>query len=236
DATQYLEDTIFYGSKNFGSGSLSTKDSNFASNFDQRGVSYTDTMLDIYYHGANRADDSSLSVPSLNAVNFDYADENGIYTVANGTLKYPVGMLTNSEMIMAGNGYPAMAKGTYIDDNFIWWGLSPIGFNGNYAHSGLFYGLVGYSGGDYVDHGLGVRPSVSLKSTLGALDGDGSRENPFTGLTEVSDSEDEEDVPDEAGETTPGNPQTADMFVTTAVSASLMLALGYLGLRKTARR
>ena len=236
DATDLLEDAIWYGGKTFGSGSLSTEDSNFGSSFDQYGVSYTDTMLDIYYHGANRADDSSLSVPSLNAVNFDYTDENGIYTVANGTLKYPVGMLTNSEMIMAGNGYPAMAKGTYIDDNFFWWGLSPIDFYGYSALAGFFYGLFGLSYFYVVYYGLGVRPSVSLKSTLGALDGDGSRENPFTGLTEVSDSEDEEDVPDEAGETTPGNPQTADMFVTTAVSASLMLALGYLGLRKTARR
>ena len=225
DATDLLEDTIWYGSKTFASGALSTKDSNFGSNFDRYGISDTDTMLDIYFHGANRAEDSSLNdSDAVNAVNFDYTDENGIYTVANGTLKYPVGMPTNSEMIMAGNGYPAMAKGTYIDDNFIWWGLSPIDFGYNNAVAGFFYGLYGFS------------INYNVKSTLGALDGDGSRENPFTGLTEVSDSEDEEDVPDEAGETTPGNPQTADMFVTTAVSASLMLALGYLGLRKTARR
>ena len=186
DATDLLEDTIWYGSKTFASGALSTKDSNFGSNFDGSGLSYTDTMLDIYFHGASRAEDTNLDNTAMNAVNFDYTDENGIYTVANGTLKYPVGMLTNSEMIMAGNGYPAMAKGTYIDDNFFWWGLSPIGFYYDRANAGFFYGLSGYSSNYYVYFGLGVRPSVSLKSTLGALDGDGSRENPFTGLTEVS--------------------------------------------------
>lgn len=210
-ATDYLEDTIWYGSKTFASGALSTKDSNFGSNFDRYGVSYTDTMLDIYFHGANRADDSSLSAPSLNAVNFDYTDENGIYTVANGTLKYPVGMLTNSEMIMAGNGYPAMAKGTYIDDNFIWWGLSPFDFYGNVARAGGFSGLGGFSYDGGVGDGVGVRPSVSLKSTLGANSGDGSKEHPFTNL-EVADSTDndgEEETPAEE-ETTPANPQTSD--------------------------
>ena len=239
--TDYLEDTIFYGSKTFASGALSTKDSNFGSNFDAHGYSYTDTMLDIYYHGASREADSNLQEPTMNAVNFDYTDPNGIYTVANGKLKYPVGLLTNSEMILAGNGYPAMAKNTYIDDNFLWWGLSPVVFGDRGAVAGFFYGLFGGSVSGSVYDGIGVRPSVSLKSTLGALDGDGSRENPFTGLTESSSSDDPADdqptdEPDTPESTTPDNPQTADMLVATAVSASFLLALGYLGLRKTARR
>ena len=210
DATQYLEDSIFYGSKTFGSGALSTKDSNFGSNFDQSGLSYTDTMLDIYFHGANREEDTNLQENMMNAVNFDYTDANGIYTVANGTLKYPVGLLTSSEMVMAGNGYPAAAKGTYIDDNFFWWGLSPVAFDGHYAYAGFFYGLTGGSNYYGVNFGFGVRPSVSLKSTLGALDGDGSRENPFTELAEVTESEDEESETPAEGETTPANPQTSD--------------------------
>ena len=211
DATDLLEDTIWYGSKTFASGALSTKDSNFGSNYDRDGASYTDTMLDIYYHGASRAEDTNLNNTAMNAVNFDYTDENGIYTVANGTLKYPVGMLTNSEMIMAGNGYPAMAKGTYIDDNFFWWGLSPFVFNVDYAVAGAFDGLDGFSLNDVVGLGVGVRPSVSLKSTLGANSGDGSKEHPFTNL-EVADSTDndgEEETPAEE-ETAPANPQTSD--------------------------
>ena len=219
DATNLLEDTIWYGSKTFASGALSTKDSNFGSNFDQYGRSYTDTMLDIYFHGASREKDSSLPDPGMvNAVNFNYTDENGIYTVANGTLRYPVGMLTNSEIIMAGNGAPAFAKGTYIDDNFLWWGLSPFGFDNNIALAGYFVGLYGYSYNAYVRGGIGVRPSVSLKSTLGALEGDGSPENPLRNLVEMSADEDDDSDEDSAetpaeDEATPANPQTSDFIL-----------------------
>ena len=226
DATEYLEDTIWYGGKTFASGALSTKDSNFGSNFDANGYSYTKEAIDTYYHGASREDDSALTNSTMNDVSFDYSDENGIYTVANGTLKYPVGMLTNSEMIMAGNGYPAYAKGTYIDDDFVWWGLSPFAFRGNGARSGFFYGLDGRSNYGDVYASVGVRPSVSLKSTLGALDGDGSRENPFTGLQELSPNDgDNEDTDggDEGGETTPDNPQTVDGLVFAILSLFVLM-------------
>ena len=77
-----------------------------------------------------------------------------------------------------------------------------------------------------VNNGIGVRPSVSLKSTLGALDGDGSRENPFTGLQELSPNDgDNEDTDggDEGGETTPDNPQTVDGLVFAILSLFVLM-------------
>ena len=234
DAAEYLEDTIFYGSKTFASGSLSTKDADFGSNFDQYGYSYTDTAIDTFFHGANREEDSSLD--GMNAVNFDYTDVNGIYTVANGTLKYPVGLLSTTEMIMAGNGYPAYAKGTYIDDNFVWWGVSPIHFASNGARAGVFYGIYGAANGGAADTSLGVRPVISLKSTLGAFDGDGSRENPFAALAEVSGSEDEEDETPAEGETTPANPQTADIFLPAAVTVIALTSAAFVAVKRNTSR
>ena len=242
NATEYLEDTIWYGSKTFASGSLSTKDADFNSNFDQYGVSYTDDMIDVYYHGASRGKGSVLplnrntdllaSVDDLtnnesqidylsdrddahNGVNFDYKDENGIYTVANGTLKYPIGLLSNSEMVLAGNGYSAYAKNTYMDDNYLWWGLSPAGFYSGQAFAGVFYGIEGgISLGTRVQSSYqGIRPAVSLKSTMTANAGDGSKEHPFTNLTEAEQNDDSgEDSEDSPAEdlTTPVNPQTTD--------------------------
>ena len=209
--TDYLEDTVWHGDKTYATGALATKDADFGSNFDKRGTSYTTTTVDAFFHGASREKDSSLSGPTsmMNAVNFDYADPDSIYTVANGRAKYPVGLLTSSEMIMAGNGYPAFAKGTYIDDNFVWWGVSPLSFDDDGAYAGAFYGYGG-GAGDVAVAAFGLRPVVSLKSTLGASDGDGSRENPFTALAEISGGEDEESETSAEGETTPINPQTSD--------------------------
>ena len=206
--TDLLEGTVWYGDKTYATGALATKDADFGSNFDARGYSYTTTTVDVFYHGASREDDSVLTNPTMNGVSFDYTDSDSIYTVANGTLKYPVGLLTSSEMIMAGNGDPAAAKGTYIDDNFIWWGASPFDFEYGYAVAGAFVGYVGAASGGNAGFAFGLRPVVSLKSTLGAFDGDGSRENPFTALAEVTESEDGEAPAED--EVAPANPQTSD--------------------------
>ena len=213
--TDYLEDTVWYGDKTFATGALATKDADFGSNFDNRGVSYTTTTVDVFYHGASRENDDLSNDNMKNAVNFNYADPDSIYTVANGTLKYPVGFLTSSEMIMAGNGNPAAAKGTYIDDNFVWWGVSPLDFSSSLALAGAFYGFYGFAYGDSANAAFGLRPSVSLKSTLGALDGDGSPENPLRNLVEMSADEDDDSSEDSSetpaeDEATPANPQTLD--------------------------
>ena len=234
--TNYLEDTIWYGGKTYAAGALATKDADFGSNFDKRGASYTTTMVDAFFHGASRETDSTLTDDTtVNDVSFDYADPDSIYTVANGRAKYPVGLLTSSEMIMAGNGFPAAAKGTYIDDNFMWWGVSPFVF-GSGAGAGAFLGDYGvaYGGNAYV--ALGLRPVVSLKSTLGAFDGDGGREKPFTALSEVSDSEDEEDVPDEAGETTPVNPQTSDIFLPATLAVVVLTSAAFIAVKRNTSR
>ena len=235
DATNYLEDAIWYGGKSFASGALSTKDSDFSSNFDKY-TSYTKEILDTYYHGASREADSTLTNPTMNAVSFDYSDPNGIYTVANGTLKYPVGMLTNSEMIMAGNGAPAFAKGTYIDDDFIWWSLSPFGFDDYDAFSGIFDGLNGSSYYDVVSYSYGVRPSVSLKYGLGANSGDGSKEHPFTNLAETEDSDEDTAGGDEADDAAPINPQTADLLPLAILSVTALASVSYIATKRKTMR
>ena len=220
--TNYLEDTIWYGDKTYATGALATKDADFGSNFDARGYSYTTTTVDVFYHGTSREEDNRSDSDMHNAVNFNYTDPDSIYTVANGTLKYPVGLLTSSEMIMAGNGYPAMTKGTYIDDNFVWWGVSPFSFGDDGAGAGAFVGYVGVALGYSAYYAFGLRPVVSLKSTLGASDGDGSRENPFTALAEVTGGEDEEVEPEVA----PENPATSDSVVAVMAAAAAAIVTG----------
>lgn len=234
--TDYLEDTVWYGDKTYATGSLATKDADFGSNYDSHGLSYPTTTVDVFYHGASREADSDLTNPTVNDVSFDYTDPDSIYTVANGTLKYPVGLLTSSEMIMAGNGYPAAAKGTYIDDNFVWWGLSPFVFSDYYAYAGVFNGYVGASSDGGVVFGLGVRPVVSLKSTLGAFDGDGSRENPFAALAEISGGEDEEDETPAEGETTPTNPQTSDIFLPATLAVVVLSSAAFVAVKRNTLR
>ena len=287
DATDFLEDTIWYGGKAFASGALSTKDSNFNSNYDKEGTSHTKESIDTYYHGASREHDSVLplirnngSLPDfgletiidaqvesdgneeettdeshtnylsyddmVNGVSFDYSDPNGVYTVANGALNYPVGLLTGSEIIMAGNGYPAFAKGTYIDDNFTWWSLSPRYFFYDYARTSAFLGHRGFLQDYVVDTGHGVRPAVSLKSTLSALEGDGSKEHPFRELAEVEEKEDKDDDGQEdrvdgnptsdEKEDEPINPQTIDPLLTAMLTLLLITPLGLGFARKLAMK
>ena len=92
-----------------------------------------------------------------------------------------VGLITADELAFAGYAYAQNYTTTYLQENATdtwWWSLSPGIFNGSHARVWLVYGSNGRFVHDYVNSNLGVRPSISLKSTTNAT-GNGTSDKPY---------------------------------------------------------
>ena len=159
--TNMLEDTVWCNDRTITSGPLYSKDAN------STGSSY---------FGAYLRNVSSIG-PSLTCPekldSFTVSSSKG-----NGSLIYPVGLLTADEYTLAGSGNKGYSTTSYLHTGQYQWSLSPYNFSSNVA-----LGFSLYSSGalnfDYVNGTRGVRPSVSLK--LGTLisGGDGSVSTPY---------------------------------------------------------
>ena len=92
-----------------------------------------------------------------------------------------VGLITADELAFAGYATGLQNTTTYLQENATdtyWWSLSPYYFRG--VNAGVWYvgGCDGLFDGNSVDTALGVRPSISLKSTTNVT-GSGTSEAPF---------------------------------------------------------
>ena len=128
-----------------------------------------------YYYGSWGRIYGNKTGPSLKCQN-----ELDIYSVANGTLSYPVGLITADEINMAGadNDYTSNSS-YYLYTGQNYWCGSPDIFSGNYSSSFVFYvRSSGALGSHFVNYSYGVRGSVSLSSEA-KLSGDGSWNNPY---------------------------------------------------------
>ena len=159
--TNMLEDTVWCNDRTITSGPLYSKDAN------STGASY---------FGAYLRNVSSIG-PSLTCPekldSFTVSSSKG-----NGSLIYPVGLLTADEYTLAGSGNKGYSTTSYLHTGQYQWSLSPFIFRSNGAvefaltSSGTLNNLN-------VNSTRGVRPSVSLK--LGTLisGGDGSVSTPY---------------------------------------------------------
>ena len=92
-----------------------------------------------------------------------------------------VGLITADELALAGYAYGLQNSTTYLQENATntyWWSLSPSYFNGGYARVWIVGGSSGYFVNNLVDGTVGVRPSISLKSTTNVT-GNGTSEDPY---------------------------------------------------------
>ena len=151
--TVKLEDTVFCNDRSMSNGSSNGWNPNGGS---------TTTILEFknYYNTSNKS--------------LVCANETDRFSVNNpkAQLKYPIGLLTVPELILASYG-----SGHYFNSGqYVWLG-SPGVFSDGFAN-----GREVYSGGwdisDVTDW-LGVRPSISLKPGTIISSGDGSYTNPF---------------------------------------------------------
>lgn len=97
-----------------------------------------------------------------------------------------VGILTADEMSFAGaansNNYTYYLMSRYAKDYYLFWGLTPYYYN---AENGNDYAFLldqnGSLNNDYhvYNYGVSSRPTVTIKSNIQILSGDGTQNNPY---------------------------------------------------------
>ncbi len=93
-----------------------------------------------------------------------------------------VGLITADELAFAGYAYGLQNSTTYLQENATdtyWWSLSPNCFSGGNAGVWNVNGGIGNGENSGVSNTLGVRPSISLKSSTTFSNGSGTSEDPY---------------------------------------------------------
>ncbi len=111
-------------------------------------------------------------------------------STGNGSLKYPIALMTSDEVVYAG-GMIYMNATTWFyynsvktssTGNYMWWLMTPFLWNNSGRAGVLLLDGQMYPGNlkaYYVHNASAVRPVISLKSCVKYLSGDGSATNPY---------------------------------------------------------
>ena len=180
--TSKLEDTVFCNDRSTKAYDANTIGNTSYSSYGDLGYGKNKTL----YGAAHRATYYSKN-PNPSLVCLNQNDKFTVHTKnGNGVLKYPVGLITLDEVVLAGfNTYYSNESDykdttNYLCTNRDYWTSSPVLM---YADGAARVGYVysaGYVGVDRVDSASGVRPVVSLANgTLVNSNGDGTSTNPY---------------------------------------------------------
>ena len=182
----YIADTIWCNDKS------TVNDTTFNPLGVTLGTNYGYGLNVNYYGTTQRIVDAATAIqlgdsPSLICPNDNLGGKLSKYTVndttnGNGDLDKKIGLLTADEVVYAGGG--DYNKSYYLlknTEDAFWWALSPIEFNDNRAYVWIVHGRSSDLVYDhYVDgHRGGVRPSLSLQSTVQIFSGNGTRNSPY---------------------------------------------------------
>ena len=168
----YLEDTVWCDDRSY-----RYDNTNFA--FSNSGWNPNGGTEWPLYFGSTASLYSASREPTVKC-----AQKNDSFTVSdtvkgNGSLTYPIGLLTSDEIVLAG-GQITENSTFYLNTNQYWWTMSPLMYN-NISSSNYYIegsGEITSHGG--VDLNLGVRPSISIKSSVKIRDGgDGTSTAPY---------------------------------------------------------
>ena len=151
--TDYLEDTVWCNDRSMSNQSSNGWNPNGGSN-------------STYLYFGSVGNKSSLTC-SNKMDSFTVDSANG-----NGSLTYPVGLLTEPERSLASSSNSPLTSGATN------WLLSPIDFNPYHA-GGYVVDSNGGSYSYYVYYTYGVRPVVSLRSGIIYESGDGTVDTPY---------------------------------------------------------
>ena len=180
----YIADTIWCNDKS------TVNDTSFNPLGSTLGTNYGYGLNVNYYGTTQRIIDAEAVIPlgdspSLICPNDNLGGKLSKYTVSdttngNGDLDKKIGLLTADEVVYAGGGNVNFSyyllKNT---ENTSWLALSPSDFNGDDAGVWFVSGSSSRLGKSAVHYNDGVRPSLSLKSTVVAAEGKGTATNPY---------------------------------------------------------
>ena len=120
--------------------------------------------------------------PDINCANKNDAFTADDEVNGNGSLDYPVGLMTADEAVLAGFSW---YKHDSVSDNYLnngkgWWLMSPSLVSANSVYVGVAYSVVDNVTPVYISNGLGgVRPMISLKKGFRIQSGEGTSSKPF---------------------------------------------------------
>ena len=136
---------------------------------------------------------NGVIIPKLNPIpSLHCLQQNDAFTVSdfdkgNGSLKYPIGLITADEIVTAGSGkYGTENKVYYLNKGNAYYTMSPMNFNdypnifASYADGSLGY-LVGTVTGSMLPFQAGaIAPVINIKAeTLNQFRGTGTIDNPY---------------------------------------------------------
>ena len=163
---EYLADNIFCNDRSISSNKPSSRYNNL-------GYGTNATAYRWYYFATSSYNNKMmLTCPQQNDA-FTVSDT----TNGNGALKYPIGLLSTDEIVLAG-GWNANNSGYYLYSGQNWWASSPRGFDGGYA------GVRRVDSNGHADYNyvvgsdFGVRPVLNLKADALAQ-GSGTASDPY---------------------------------------------------------
>ena len=167
DVSSLFEDTIWCNNKH-----IPKVDDDLAVEYSNKGFEFENSNYYIKFEDYMKyyyLDYPSLTCDSIDS--YTTSKENG-----NGALKYPIGLLTSGEILLA--GYPKyISSDAYLSSLNNWYLLTPYEFNSSGLIAAI-YGNRGANAGVMCNHCL-IRPAVSLKNSIKIQSGDGSIDNPY---------------------------------------------------------
>ena len=169
--TNKLEDTIWCNDRSMGNGNNNGWIANGG-----------DLKTDLYYGAYQRSNYASSVSTVKNQPSLACANKDDAFTVSNGNgnqkLTYPVALLTEDEMVLAGGLALTQNPSFYLsNESTYYWSLSPGSFADDRANE--FDVEDGYIDGSNVGATNGLRPSVSLKPGMPVISGEGTASSPY---------------------------------------------------------
>ncbi len=128
-----------------------------------------------------RSNHASGTSATKNQPSLACANKNDAFTVSNGNgnqkLTYPVALLTEDEIVLAG-GVGSSNSSYYLTTGNSYWSLSPCLYNG-VIDTEFNVGSGGSLDNDTVFNTLGLRPAISLKPGMPVISGTGTVTDPY---------------------------------------------------------
>lgn len=168
DVSEYISDSDFYNDRSFSP--YETKNA----------AGYSKIETAYHWHNPNyvivEGDVWSFN-PNSNFLTINKKVKNDIFNVKSGYLKYPIGLISLDELILAGGEIGCNDK-FYMYSGQSYWTMSPYMFYGNAAR----FRIMASFGNLWIDAAaneiLGVRPVISLKPDS-LKSGEGTMSNPY---------------------------------------------------------
>ena len=168
--TNKLEDTIWCNDRSMGNGNNNGWIANGG-----------DLSTNLSYGATQRSNIASNTSTVKNQPSLACTNKNDRFTVNNGNgnqaLDYPVALLTEDEIVLAGGLAGTTNASFYLNNGSYYWSLSPSAWAYGYA-LGLYLS-DGYISNYYVNVTFGLRPAVSLKPGTPVVRGSGTVDDPY---------------------------------------------------------